>query len=127
MRTNAAVALLLEDEPLIAMDLEQALDSAGFQVTTVMSCAEANDWLAMWRPDIVIVDIMLRDGSSDAVVRRLVEAAIPFIVHSGDHPNQHVDTPFAHGVWVSKPAGPGELVETARALIAEFPVGIKVY
>lgn len=118
MRTNAAVALLLEDEPLIAIDLEQALDSAGFQVTTVMSCAEANDWLAMCRPDIIIVDIMLRDGSSDEVVKRLVEAAIPFIVHSGDLPNQHVGTPFAYGVWVSKPAGLDELVETVRALVA---------
>lgn len=41
MPGNAAVALLLEDEPLIAIDVELALGEAGFAVTTVASCAEA--------------------------------------------------------------------------------------
>ena len=118
MRTNAAVALLLEDEPLISMDLEQTLGSAGFDVTTVMSCEEAKEWLEICRPDIVIVDIMLRDGPSDEVVECLVEDEIPFIVHSGDHPNQHVGTPFAHGRWVSKHADTDELIDAALMLLA---------
>ena len=117
MSTNAAVCLLLEDEPLIAMDLQLTLGNAGFAVTTVMSCAQAGDWLAICRPDIVVVDIELRDGRSDKVVERLVDDHIPFIVHSGDHPSMHVDTPFAHGRWVNKPASPDELVEAARSLL----------
>ena len=40
MRTNAAIALLLEDEPLISMHLEQTLESAYFDVSTKMSCEE---------------------------------------------------------------------------------------
>jgi two-component system, response regulator PdtaR len=118
MASTASVALLLEDEPLISMDLELTLGNAGFDVTTVMSCEEALDWLGMARPDIVIVDIELRDGRSDKVVERLVEDDIPFIVHSGDHPSMQVDTPFAHGRWVSKPAAPDELVQAARALLS---------
>lgn len=117
MSTNAAVCLLLEDEPLIAMDLELTLRNAGFDVTTVMSCEEARDWLAIARPDIVIVDIELRDGRSDKVVEGLLEDNIAFIVHSGDHPSMHVDTPFAHGRWVNKPAAPDELLEAARSLL----------
>lgn len=119
MPTNAAVCLLLEDEPLISMDLEMTLGAAGFDVTSVMSCEEANDWLEICRPDVVVVDIELRDGRSDKVVERLLEGHIPFIVHSGDHPSMHVGTPFAHGRWVNKPAAPDELVAAARELLAE--------
>lgn len=118
MSGNAAVALLLEDEPLIAMDIELMLGGAGFDVTTVMSCEEANEWLEICRPDIVVVGIILRDGPCHAVVKHLIERNIPFIVHSGDHPSMHVDTPFAHGRWVSKPADDGILVDAARALLS---------
>ncbi|MBU1334249.1 MAG: response regulator [Alphaproteobacteria bacterium] len=62
MSAKAFLALLLEDEPLIAMDMELLLQGAGLDVTTVASCEEANNWLEVRRPDIVIVDIMLRDG-----------------------------------------------------------------
>lgn len=112
------VALLLEDEPFIALDIELILGGAGFDVTTVMSCEDANDWLAICRPDIVIVDIILRDGPCHKVVERLVEDKIPFIVHSGDHSSMHVDTPFAHGRWVSKPADDRTLVGAAKALLS---------
>lgn len=118
MRTNAAVALLLEDEPLIAMDIEIILGGAGFDVTKVMSCKEAEDWLEICRPDIVIVDIILRDGPSDGIVAKLIEADIPFIVHSGDQPSMHGETPFAHGRWVSKPADGDELAAVARTMLA---------
>lgn len=117
MRTSAAVCLLLEDEPLISVDLEMTLGAAGFCVTSVMSCEEADDWLQICRPDVVIVDIELRDGRSDKVVERLLEDKIPFIVHSGDHPGMHANTVFAMGTWVSKPAAPDELVAAARALV----------
>ncbi len=120
MAYKASVALLLEDEPLIAMDLELMLENAGFDVKTVMSCEEAIEWLGMIRPDIVIVDIVLRDGRSDEVVERLIEEEIPFIVHSGDHPSLHVGTPFALGTWVGKPAVLDELVDAARGLIARL-------
>ena len=120
MITNAAVCLLLEDEPLIAMDLELMLGSAGFDVTTVMSCEEATDWLAICRPNVVVVDIVLRDGRSDKVVERLVEEGIPFIVHSGDHPSMHAGTAFAMGTWVNKPAAPDELVAAAQSLLARL-------
>ena len=117
MRNEAAVALLLEDEPLISMDLEQSLAGAGFDVATAVSCLEAEDWLATHRPDIAIVDIMRRDGPAGHVVERLVAGDIPFIVHSGDLPTQHAGTPFTHGRWISKPASPDELIEVAQAIL----------
>jgi DNA-binding response OmpR family regulator len=113
----ASHALLLEDEPLIAMDLEMMLRAEGFDVTTVMSCVEANAWLDRHCPDVVIVDIELRDGACTEVVARLVDANIPFVVHTGAHPSFRVALPFARGAWVGKPAAPGDLIEALRAAL----------
>lgn len=45
MDKKMTVALLLEDEPLIAIDIESELTEAGLSVFTVMSCAGAEEWL----------------------------------------------------------------------------------
>lgn len=118
MAPNTSVALLLEDEPLISMDLEMTLEAAGFQVSTVMSCTDANSWLDTRTPDLVVVDIQLSDGRSTDIAARLVAAKIPFIVHSGDQHSLFTGTPFAHGTWLGKPAAPDDLVEAAMAAIA---------
>jgi DNA-binding response OmpR family regulator len=118
MISNLSVALLLEDEPLIALGIEDELASAGFAVTSVESCKDADAWLDAHVPDIVVVDIVLRDGQSCGVVKRLVAARIPFVVHSGDHPSQHAGTPYEKGIWVSKPSASGELAEAAKSLLA---------
>lgn len=112
------VALLMEDEPLIALDVEATLAAAGFDVTTVPSCADALEWLDVCRPDIVIVDIILEDGPCHSVVARLVEDGIPFLVHSGDHPSMHVGTPFASGTWLSKPVNEAAMALVAQTLVA---------
>lgn len=114
------VVLLLEDEPLIAMDVEMTLGDAGFGVCTVVSCAEANAWLDRNRPDVAIIDIELRDGRCTGVVARLVAANIPFIVHSGDPSTMHAGTPFSNGIWLGKPSGSDALVTLLRTAVG-FP------
>jgi DNA-binding response OmpR family regulator len=117
MTRNTITALLLEDEPLIAMSIEDELENAGFVVSTVMSARDAELWLDANRPDVVIVDIMLRDGTSAGVVTRLIALQIPFLVHSGDHPSTHKGTPFTHGVWINKPATTQDILAAAQALV----------
>jgi DNA-binding response OmpR family regulator len=116
MNTNMRVALLLEDEPLIALDLEQILRGADFDVTPLASSSEALEWLTVSRPDLVIVDIILRDGTSETVVQQLADDRIPFIVHSGDPASLHAGTVFSRGTWLTKPASADDLIRTARAL-----------
>lgn len=117
------VALLLEDEPLIAMDVEMTLVDAGFEVHCAISCKNADDWLDRHRPDIVIVDIVLRDGHCTEVVSRLVQAGIPFIVHSGDYPSAHTGTAFELGAWVAKPSVATALLQAVSA-VATGPSGL---
>lgn len=109
--------LLLEDEPLIAMSIEDGLQAAGYVAVTEMSRAGAHGWLDTNRPDAVIVDVLLQDGSSEDVASRIKAAEIPFVVHSGDLRDMHVDTAFAAGVWVSKPSSGSDLVEALASLL----------
>jgi DNA-binding response OmpR family regulator len=116
MDKKMTVALLLEDEPLIAIDIENELAEAGLSVFTVLSCADAEQWLKTTKPDLVIVDIVLRDGPSTNIVASLRRANIPFIVHSGDNPSNYQDTDFATGQWVNKPAAQRELLSAVQLL-----------
>lgn len=118
MFQSRPVALVLEDEPLISMDVEQALDSAGFEVIAVTSCAAAHAVLDSRRPAVAIVDIMLLDGPCIPIAERLVGADIPFVVHSGDQPEPHANTPFAGGIWVSKPSSADQFMAAVLSAAA---------
>ena len=110
-----SLALLLEDEPLIAMDVEMALEDVGYDVTTVASCSDAHVWLDNNRPEVAIIDIQLQDGSSDSVAARFVDQDIPFIVYSGDLASEFDGTVFAHGTWLPKPSGSQELEQAIKS------------
>lgn len=74
--------LIIEDEPLIAMDIEQMVVSLGHRVTGIARThAEALDLYAVDPPGMVLADIQLADGSSgiDAVNDILKTSAVPVI------------------------------------------------
>lgn len=112
------LALLLEDEPLIAIDVEQLLEAAGFEVVSMAGSAQAMAWLQTHRPNVAIVDIMLQDGLCHEVANGLSERGVPFIVHSGDSADQHRNTAFSRGAWVGKPSAPGDLLATLREVMS---------
>lgn len=69
-RGSATSVLIIEDEPLISMQLEQIVGSLGLTVSgTAATRAQAAHSAATTRPGLVLADIQLADGSSglDAV------------------------------------------------------------
>ncbi len=77
-----ADVLIIEDEPLIAFQLEELVREMGNQVVGVASThEEAVALFEARRPGIVLADIQLADGSSgiDAVNEILREADVPVI------------------------------------------------
>jgi len=78
----ATTVLIIEDEPLIAMDIEQMVESLGHTVTGVARThREAIDLFNRRRPGLVLADIQLADGSSgiDAVNDMLRTVSVPVI------------------------------------------------
>lgn len=112
----AKTALVLEDQPLIALDIEDVLEKIGFQtISVITSCADAETWLQTNTPDLAVIDVHLRDGVCVNVAQTLADNAIPFIVHSAlDTHNSHDGSIFSRGTWVSKPSLPDKLASIVR-------------
>ena len=80
-QTRARV-LIIEDEPIIAMDIETSVRDLGHEVTGVaVTREEAAAMAHADKPGLVLADIQLADGSSgiDAVRDILGEFAVPVI------------------------------------------------
>lgn len=81
-RQVATDILIIEDESLIAMDIEQMVLSLGHRVTGIARTkTEALDLFRADPPGMVLADIQLADGSSgiDAVNEILTRSSIPVI------------------------------------------------
>jgi len=81
-RQVATDIMIIEDEPLIAIDIEQMVESLGHTVTGIARTRdEAVALFNATRPSMVLADIQLADGSSgiDAVNDILKNTAIPVI------------------------------------------------
>ena len=75
---NAAAILIVEKEPLIAMDVEEMLRLAGFLRTVhVTTSAEADDWLEANAARVVILDLFVRDGPTAPLAAALHARGIP--------------------------------------------------
>jgi len=78
----ATSIMIIEDEPLIAMDIEQLVTELGHEVTGIARThEEATQLFDKTKPRMVLADIQLADGSSgiDAVNDILKTADIPVI------------------------------------------------
>lgn len=81
-RQVATDILIIEDEPLIAMDIEEMVESLGHRVVgTARTHTEATELFRKTNPKMVLADIQLADGSSgiDAVNEILASSTVPVI------------------------------------------------
>jgi DNA-binding NtrC family response regulator len=75
--------LLVEDEPLISLDIESTLTQAGYQVSVAASSADAESILDAAEFDLAIVDFHLRDGTANDLAEHLTRLDVPFVLCSG--------------------------------------------
>lgn len=81
-RQIATEIMIIEDEPLIAMDIEQIVEELGHKVSGIARThSEAVELYNSSKPKMVLADIQLADGSSgiDAVNDILKNDSIPVI------------------------------------------------
>jgi DNA-binding response OmpR family regulator len=111
--------LLVEDNPVVGLDLADALDARGYFVAGPFPCArEASQWLTQFTPDVAIVDLTLRDGTCLEVLRKLQDRAIPFLIYSGSPARQRLIAIPADVRWLEKPASYEMIAATLQALLS---------
>jgi len=114
--------LIIEDEPIIAMHIEQIVLDMGHEVVgTAMTRDDAVLQAREHRPDLVLADIQLADGSSglDAVDIILAEFNVP-VVFITAYPERLLTGQRREPAYlVTKPFNPNTLVATiGQALLA---------
>ncbi|NEH46221.1 response regulator [Rhizobium leguminosarum] len=78
--------MIVEDEMLLAMELESEVEAAGHEVAGIaMNSRQAHDLLASQKPDFAFVDVQLMDGLTGIEIgRSLAAAGIPYVFVTGN-------------------------------------------
>lgn len=120
--------MIVEDEALIALDLEMQVEAAGHRVVAMAASAdEAVERAAETRPDLVLMDMRLAGGSSgEDAARRLYEGwGIRCVFVSGnlEPETREVLAPLRPVGLLSKPILPVQLSRVLHDHAAERAAG----
>ncbi|MGD9803722.1 MAG: response regulator [Hyphomicrobiaceae bacterium] len=103
-------ALVVEDEPLLAMEVAEHLTDAGFEVVgPATSVAKALRLLNEIDCDVAVLDVHLGSEHSEPVALALKARGKPFVVVSGNS-QKHYPPGFQGAPSLSKPIRPAALV-----------------
>jgi CheY-like chemotaxis protein len=120
---KASRVLILEDEAILAMLLARVLTNMGHSVSaTVGSVAGALAAVERSRPDLMIVDARLRDGSGISAVREIIRTGfVPHIFVSGDNCQAHTLGPGSAAL--EKPYRDTELAQAIQSVLGAVSAG----
>ena len=108
--------LLVDDEPLILMDLEMAAEDRRLDYLSAPSVERALALIETGDPaiDLAVLDFTLLHGTDCLpIARRLQQLGIPFIVHSGDLDRSEKGLGDLDAVLVQKPAHSDQVIAAA--------------
>lgn len=112
--------LLVDDEPLILMDLEFAAEDCGCVCLIASNVADA---LAHFSDDkgsvdCAVLDVSLLDGETCLpIAHELDRRGIPYVIHSGDLDRQDETIRSLDAIRIAKPANSNTVVEAALSEI----------
>jgi DNA-binding response OmpR family regulator len=112
------LVLVLENEALIAINLQDELQDAGYEVAgPFTACSAALEWLQTATPDMAILDATLNDGSCYSVAVELSRRGVPFLIYSGHEEDQQLLAEFHPHTWIEKPVPSEVLVQECQQLL----------
>jgi two-component system catabolic regulation response regulator CreB len=119
--------LVVEDESAIAESIDFVLRREGFEVAVASNLREARDKLAgrspsggLMKPDLVIMDLMLPDGSGFDFLREIRahgETPIIVVTSRDEEPDRIAGLEAGADDYVTKPFSPREIVARVRAVL----------
>jgi two-component system response regulator RegX3 len=112
--------LMVEDESSITEPLAEALDREGFDTRVAGTVADALSEAAKDMPDLVLLDVMLPDGSGYDVARTLREKSkVPIIMLTarGEETDRIVGLELGADDYIVKPFSAREVAARIRAVL----------
>jgi two-component system, OmpR family, response regulator RegX3 len=120
MQFGKRTILLVEDEESITTPLVEALHREGFDTAVSATASESLDAFDRARPDLVLLDVMLPDGSGFEVCRELrARSRVPIIMLTarGEEADRVAGLELGADDYVVKPFSARELVARVRAVL----------
>ena len=122
--TNTVLLLLVDDEPMILMNVEEALTDGGYQVVTALNGEEAIARLAEQPHGFagLVTDVRLgagMDGWEVARRAREANAATAVVYMTGDSAGDWASQGVPHSQLVQKPFAHAQLVTAISMLITQ--------
>lgn len=114
--------LIVDDEPNIVTALEFLLKRSGYEVLLATNGAEALERVEIYRPDVVLMDVMMPIKSGFEVCQRMRErpelAQIKIVMLSAKGSEAEVSKGLSLGadLYITKPFSTQELVATINRL-----------
>lgn len=113
------VILVAEDEPLIALDLCDTVETAGYAVDgPFQDISSAMLSFQKHKPDLAILDVELADGNVFPLAERLLAEDVPVIFHSGNFRPHEVIARFPTACTLSKPCPPAHIIDSVQQVLA---------
>jgi len=111
--------MIVEDEPQIGEVLAEYLVAEGFAAVVCPTVAEARAALESSRPDLLLLDVTLPDGSGLDILRGVRDRGIPAIVVTarGAEVDRIVGLEIGADDYITKPFSPREVVARVRAVL----------
>ena len=120
MQPGRPTVLVVEDQESITTPLAEALERDGFEPQVAGTAAEALELFRRLRPDLVLLDLMLPDGSGFDVCRELRrDSDVPIIMLTarGEEADRVVGLELGADDYVVKPFSAREVVARVRAVL----------
>src|ERR671932_682486 len=120
MAAGGRTILLVEDEPAIAEPLVNSLEREGFALEVAGTVADGIDAAGRVRPDLILLDLMLPDGSGFDVcreVRRGSQVPIIMLTARGEEADRVIGLELGADDYVVKPFSAREVTARVRAVL----------
>lgn len=112
--------LIVEDEPLIALELHNALHQAGASILAAANIKDALELIGNARICAAIVDVNLHGHDCSSICAALTQRSIPFMFYTG-YASANALSSWPQAPAINKPAESSTMVKTIVRLIPFAP------
>ena len=112
--------LIVEDEPALADSIRYGLEREGYECTVLEDGLRAVEYVRSWRPDIILLDLMLPGMPGADVcreIRRISQVPIVMVTAKDAEADKVLGLELGADDYVTKPFSMRELIARVRAVL----------